>query len=540
MASDLEGASGEASRANAVLRDFTMRQDKQEYGVFELDEDGVIRKWSEGAYLVFGFSAEEALGNPLSMLYTAEDRNAGLPTRDLNDARRGGRTHAKRWAYRKDGSVACTDASIFALKDANHRTVGFSNMVREIPGGDDVRQELQQRLDQQVVIADLGLRALGAEDVSALMTAASAAIARTLRVDRASVLEARPSDLLLRGGFGWPDEWINTAKIADSTSSHAGHVLHTCQPLIIEDVRREDRFPGETFLGESHPVSVIAIPIPGEVRPWGVLTAHSFSPRRFTKGDTGFMESAANLLALALQRWHVEASLRKQAEELSRSNAELQQFAYVASHDLQEPLRTVASFVQMLARRYNDKLDQEGREYIAFAVEGVQRMSNLVRDLLTYSRVVSAEGKAARDADLNGLMAWGLANLKPRLDEAGATVTHDKLPTAAVDGMQLSQVFEELIGNALKFRSEEPPRVHVAAEDLGEEWKISVRDNGIGFDPQYSSRIFSAFKRLHGRQYSGTGIGLAICRTIVERHGGRIWADSEPGHGSTFHFTLPK
>jgi light-regulated signal transduction histidine kinase (bacteriophytochrome) len=261
---------------------------------------------------------------------------------------------------------------------------------------------------------------------------------------------------------------------------------------------------------------------------------------RFTEEDVNFLQSVANVLAMALERQHNEMNLRRQAEALSRTNAELQQFAYIASHDLQEPLRTVASFVQMLEKHYDGKLDDEAREYVNFVIDGIKRMSNLVRDLLTYSRVVSTTGKSLRDTDLNGVLAWSLANLKNAIEEAGAEVTKEPLPTVPVDSMQLSQVFEQLIGNSLKFRSEQAPRIHVSAHEEPDDWRISIRDNGIGIDMQYADRIFVALKRLHGRQYPGTGIGLAVSRTIIERHGGRIWVESQPGAGATFHFTIPK
>jgi light-regulated signal transduction histidine kinase (bacteriophytochrome) len=167
-------------------------------------------------------------------------------------------------------------------------------------------------------------------------------------------------------------------------------------------------------------------------------------------------------------------------------------------------------------------------------------MSSLVRDLLTYSRVVSATGTSLSETDLNGVLAWSLANLKNAVEEAGAEVTKEQLPIVAADSMQLSQVFEQLIANSLKFRSEERPRIHVYAHEEPDAWRISIRDNGIGIDMQYADRIFIALKRLHGRQYPGTGIGLAVSRTIIERHGGRIWVESQPGAGATFHFTIPK
>jgi PAS domain S-box-containing protein len=240
----------------------------------------------------------------------------------------------------------------------------------------------------------------------------------------------------------------------------------------------------------------------------------------------------------ALRAAHDE--LENKARELTRSNDELQQFAYVASHDLQEPLRMVSSYTQLLERRFGDKLDGDAKEFMAFIVDGAARMKQLIEDLLAYSRV----GTRARDfqpTDSALALEKACANLKGAQEQSGAVVTHEALPTVHADGTQLVQLFQNLLGNAMKFRGEAPPRIHVAAETREEVWVFTVRDNGIGLDPQYAERIFMMFQRLHTKaDYPGTGIGLAICKKIVDRHGGRIWVESQPGQGCTFGFTLPR
>jgi signal transduction histidine kinase len=226
--------------------------------------------------------------------------------------------------------------------------------------------------------------------------------------------------------------------------------------------------------------------------------------------------------------------------ELERSNRELQQFAYVASHDLQEPLRMVASYTQLLQRRYQGKLDKDADEFIGYAVGGAVRMQSLINDLLTYSRVSTATRPMA-PVELDTVLDTALLNLKVAIDEAKATVVRDRLPTVEGDRSQLVQLLQNLVGNAVKFRARDRQcQVHVGATEVGGQLTLTVRDNGIGIERQYFDRLFVIFQRLHARdEYEGTGIGLAVCKKIVERHGGRIWVQSEPGKGSTFSFTLP-
>jgi PAS domain S-box-containing protein len=241
------------------------------------------------------------------------------------------------------------------------------------------------------------------------------------------------------------------------------------------------------------------------------------------------------------ERKRAENHLVKTVGELKRSNDELQQFAYVASHDLQEPLRMVASYTQLLAKRYKGRLDSDADEFIAYAVDGSNRMQRLIQDLLAYSRA-GTNGKALHEISSEKALNEALSNLRATIQESSAVVTNDPLPAILTDDTQLAQVFQNLVGNAIKYRSAEVPRVHVSAtKNGGKDWIFSVRDNGLGIDPQYFDRIFVLFQRLHGRkELKGTGIGLTICKKIVERLGGRIWVESQPKEGSTFYFTLPE
>ncbi|MBZ5668906.1 MAG: GAF domain-containing protein [Acidobacteriia bacterium] len=239
------------------------------------------------------------------------------------------------------------------------------------------------------------------------------------------------------------------------------------------------------------------------------------------------------------ERKQAQEALARRGEELERSNADLEQFAYVASHDLKEPLRAVISFVQLLQRRYQGKLDAQADEFIAHVVDGALRMQKLIDDLLAFSRV-GIRGGEFQTVECEKALHAALQNLAVAIQESGTVVAAEALPTVQVDVAQLVLLFQNLIGNALKFDRAQPPRICVSAQRHGAYWQLSVRDNGIGIEPRNFDRIFGVFQRLHTRQeYPGTGIGLAICKTIVERHGGKIWVESEPGKGTTFHFTLP-
>ena len=267
-----------------------------------------------------------------------------------------------------------------------------------------------------------------------------------------------------------------------------------------------------------------------------------------SKVDVGGRRMYNAVVRDVTERKRYEAALRERGEALARSNAELEQFAYVASHDLQEPLRMVASYTQLLQRRYQGKLDEKADTYIHYAVDGAQRMQTLINDLLALSRV-GTQGKALAPVDVGAVVGRVLRWLGRALEESGGAVTVGPMPTVTGDAGQLEQVFQNLIGNALKFcRPGVAPRVEVTAERRGntpggagaDEWVFSVRDNGIGFEPQFGEQIFVVFQRLHTRaEYPGTGVGLAIVKKIVERHGGRIRAEGRPGDGATFSFTIP-
>jgi light-regulated signal transduction histidine kinase (bacteriophytochrome) len=293
-------------------------------------------------------------------------------------------------------------------------------------------------------------------------------------------------------------------------------VLQSSEPSLVEGAPTGVELNGRHKAGGNFPIEVMLSPLPG---PEGVLLTMAI--RDITT------------------RKQADTKLQRTLEELNRSNEELAQFAYIASHDLQEPLRMVASYTQLLSKRYTGKLDADADEFIAFAVDGANRMQRLIQDLLAYSRL-GTKPQEISEASSEEALEHATINLGRAIEDSGALVTHDPLPAVLADEGQLVQLFQNLVGNAIKYQSAGVPRVHISSVREGQSrWMFSVRDNGLGIEPKYFDKIFGMFQRLHRREdFAGTGIGLAICKKIVERHGGTISVESELGKGSTFRFAL--
>jgi len=319
-----------------------------------------------------------------------------------------------------------------------------------------------------------------------------------------------------------------------------GRVWAAAEPAWIPDISRDPHFERTELANRAGLRGAIAFPIRLGHEVHGIVELFS---RNIEHPDQTLLEVLGALgsqIGQFIERDKAEKQLRQTTANLERSNTDLQQFAYVASHDLSEPLRMVISYLQLLRDRSKANLDSEAREFMEFAIDGAARMQALIKDLLAYSRV-DLHSRSFERVDCEKAFDAAVANLKLAIEENKATVTRDALPQVKGDTVQLTQIFQNLIGNALKFHGPEPPRIHVSAQLKNEEWLFSVRDNGIGIDPRDFERIFVIFQRLHTRQeYPGTGMGLAICKRIIERHGGRMWVESQSGKGSVFFFTLPR
>ena len=381
------------------------------------------------------------------------------------------------------------------------------------------------------VSADIQVQELLAGMIERLQSAtgADAALIR--------VLDEEKTSFGCLAQYGFSSEYVDGLR-RFSEGSSTQEVMTGGEPILSADLSSDPRRSRKRQLQFGfNSYALLPLTVKGQVT--GVINLASRTLGYFHEGRKEYLMAIARLVGIVIENNELLQSSVRAAEELRRSNKELEQFAYVASHDLQEPLRMVTGYTQLLAKRYGESLDQKAKEYIGFAVDGAKRMQGLIEDLLTYSRVGS-KGKSFAWTDCEAVLDRALAGLQVVIEECGARVTHDPLPTVMGDEFQLGQLFQNLLGNALKYRASKAPAVHVSCKRETESWTFAVTDNGIGIDPQYGERIFQVFQRLHTREeYEGSGIGLAICKKILERHGGRIWVESEPGKGSTFYFTIP-
>ena len=467
----------------------------QQYAIFAMDPHGQIVSWNAGAERTKGYKAEEIIGHNFSCFFPLEDIERGRPLEILRLTAASGRHEEQGVRVRKDGSRFLASIIFTALRDSAGNLRGFSEFSHDLSESKESGAKYRGLLE-------------AAPDAMVVVDQAGEIVLLNLRAEKQfgyyrDELVGQQVRNIIPEGFA-------ERLIADGTRTAAEALLQQIGTGIELSGRRKD--------GSEFPIEIMLSPL---------------------ENAKGILVTAA--IRDITERKKSEMHLLKTAEELKRSNDQLEQFAYVASHDLQEPLRMVASYTQLLARRYQGRLDSDADEFIAYAVDGCNRMQGLIRDLLAYSRS-GTESKLLREVSGETALNEALANLHVSIEESGATVTHDLLPALTTDDTQLVQVLQNLIGNAIKYRGAAAPHVHVSAKkNGGKEWIFSVQDNGMGIAPQYFERIFIIFQRLHGRQeFNGTGIGLAICKKIVERMGGRIWVESQLEKGSTFYFSLPE
>ena len=473
----------------------------RDYAIIMLDPRGTVVSWNAGAERIKGYRGEEIIGKHMSCFYPAEDIDAGKPQRLLQIASQMGRTEDEGWRIRKDGSRFMADVVITPVRTERGELWGFSKVTRDITE----RKHAEEA-------------------------------AREAELQFHSVIESAKDGIILADIQGSIIFWNKGAEAIFGYSEE--EVLHHPLTMLMPERFRERHEMGLARMRNTGASRLIGqtIALEGK-RKDGTEFPLELSLASWRKGDQTIVSGIVRDIT---ERQRTQEALQRRTQELSRTNAELEQFAYVASHDLQEPLRMVMSYMGLLERRYRDKLDEKAQQYIAFAVDGAERMKTLITDLLAYARTGSSAENFAY-VDCSSLVTECLNNLKVAIRESRATVTVDSLPKVMGNASQLMQLFQNLIGNAIKYRSSEPPRIHIGVESRENEFVFSVADNGIGIDPEYFDRIFLIFQRLHGKgEYSGSGIGLAICKKIVANHGGRLSVTSAPERGSTFYFTIPE
>ncbi len=465
----------------------------QDYSILTLDPLGHITSWNAGAERIKGYKASEIIGKHFSLFYSDDAIRTGLPQRELEAATQNGRFEEVNWHVRKDGSKFWANVVLTALRQDDGELIGFSRITRDLTE----RRRLEGRFQATVESAPMAIVMTNSQGAIVLVNAETEKLFGYSRDD----IMGQMVDILVPERF------------RKKHPEHRGGYMSNPGPRRMGEGR--DLY-GRRKNGSEFPVEIGLNPINTE--------------------EGLFVLSVITDIS---QRKKQEVELKKLIERLDESNRELERFAYVVSHDLQEPLRKVASCCQALAEDYGNKLDADAKEWISFAVDGATRMRQMISDLLEFSRI-STHGDAVKPTDAHEACQRALDNLEDSIEERKAEIICRRLPAVLADSTQLVQVFQNLIGNSLKYCEKERPMIEIGTERQGPFWKFYVKDNGIGIAPEFHDRIFQLFQRLHRKEdYAGTGIGLSICKKVVERLGGQLWVESQVGQGSTFLFTIP-
>jgi PAS domain S-box-containing protein len=500
--------------------------------------DGTIIFWSHGAELLYGWTKEEALGQRTDDLFHTQYsipirqiivqlKRLGHWTGDVRHRTKDGREVAVQswWLAQLDPQGEITEI-LETNVDITDRKQWEATLERSVRRFGLLAQSAETFLETdqpQQVVEELCRKVMEHLDCHVFFNFLVDEIAGRLRLNACAGISPEEAGRI---------EWLDYGTAVCGCAARDGQrIVAECIPTTPDP---------RTNLVKSYGIKAYAChPILGPGgKVLGTLSFGTRSRETFSEADLSLMKAITDQVAVAMIRLQAREDLQNTADDLTRSNKDLEQFAYVASHDLQEPLRMVSGFMQLLQKKYGTHLDAEADQFIEYAVEGAKRMQTLINDLLAYSRV-GTHGRELVPTDSGAALDQALDHLRPSIEEVAAEITHGELPTIRGDESQLVQLFQNLIGNALKFRGAEPPNIRVDAARKGDHWLFSVRDNGIGIDPEFRDRIFLIFQRLHTRQkYPGTGIGLAICKKIVDRHGGQIWVESQPGEGSVFYFTI--
>lgn len=527
-----------ALKENAAYIDSILRSSLA--AIAATDMDFRIRYYNPAAENIFGYEAKEVIGKTVMEVHTKENVAPERFERAIEIVKNEGE-YRYTVEDKKGGRRRVIESMVFGIKDNDGNLVGFVLMSMDVTD----KKEAEARLALQYTITRILVES---SEIDEAVFRILGTICFSMRWQYGEMwIVDKGSDRLKFGGKWCESEGCFSAFDAatrDMTFGKGeglpGRVWESGQAAFIHNITADDNFLRTDAAIKDCLCCGFAFPVKSAGAILGVMSFFSRDIYELTDDMKEMFEAIGRQIGGFIERKNMEDRLKLYSDELQRSNKELEQFAYIVSHDLQQPLRGISGFAQLLEKRYKDKLTEEASEFISYITQGTDRMQRLITDLLSYSRITTRP-MPFKAVDCNDIIKTTMMNLRYAIEESRAVITFERLPIVYADETQMIQLFQNLIGNAIKYRGAEQPLIQVSARRTDGEWIFSVADNGIGFDMEQSSRIFNVFHRLHtDSSYEGTGIGLAVCKKIVERHGGRIWVDSAKGKGSVFYFSLPE